>query len=818
MVFLCAEQKQFERKQRTMSTPTDREKISEKLQKEWEKIDDETLVKEIATKGKFINLLLSFLSRRNEKTIGETRAYFDAETDKYVYRLLSNRQVHKAELVLSNVNRDSRLIFYEFAMNPSATADEDVKEHILEHLQKSCLGFDLLRDEYDYYLLVLKLVAANKVLKRQFESEIKVYTLEALYAKSEKFRQRMAVVTCFHCKNAMLVEKLDKLSTWHYFWSTNQIAYLVKWLDCCFINRSGIPPAEAESPKKEICFDVALRKLFLTWEIDETMFETVQMHDKIKDIVLNAFAKNGLIFDAEHDDGIKMLQRAITTASLDINEEILLSETRIDQIVNLLIERDEWFLLMEPFFTADTIDRVRSNSSATESSNELDLCVAFKRCPFDSQRAYATISKAISEYIIHVSDADFYSKMPYILLCEQMLSEMDIRELADSEAALPILSKISFIDIFFRRLRTLTTLTDHDTTLTDLLRLKNIDLPLIRSEIFRSGEIANDEAIVSFSNSALSQKYSQPTTLNYIDYVRLHRSSYAVYKFLVAQLQNYSQISKAQIQIASGSMCELAVTHLDDQETVAHCVAFVEMLGVNSQVFRAYLQCLRLIKEHANVNGEIVNFHSISVQEIITRTERILLDCVREMPSKLFDARLLEPLRILCRAHAAFGDLPLSFLQEAARTTDWFQFLLFASYQNYSIRSIINVCQMKCFLNQNIGLNIGRSLKEIIVADEMPIAKRTASFSYREHRRKIQNRVDAQHLVIIYSSIDLNSILMFNFSISAERQQSNTFEVNKFCRATAGNETRFVTISQHQRRQGFVCSDFDQRNRFATIA
>lgn len=158
-----------------MAAPgSEREKISEKLLKEWEQIEDETLIKEVATKGKYINFLLSFLAKRNKKSIVDTKHYFNVEIDKYVHRLLANRQVHKAELVLKNVGRESQAIFYEFVQSTSKIIDEDIKECVLDHLQRVCASFDVDRDEYDYYLLVLKLVAANKTLKRQFEHEIKV--------------------------------------------------------------------------------------------------------------------------------------------------------------------------------------------------------------------------------------------------------------------------------------------------------------------------------------------------------------------------------------------------------------------------------------------------------------------------------------------------------------------------------------------------------------------------------------------------------------------------------------------------------------------
>lgn len=245
-----------------------------------------------------------------------------------------------------------------------------------------------------------------------------------------------------------------------------------------------------------------------------------------------------------------------------------------------------------------------------------------------------------------------------------------------------------------------------------------------------------------------------------VDYLKQQRSSYAVYKFFIDQLNSYSQISRGQIQIACGTVCELAINNIDDKELNTHCVAFVEMLGINTQVLRAYIKCCHIIKENSS-NGEFNLKNCLNDGDVIKQTEAILLQQIRDTSKtdELFDAQRFEALRILCRAKNT--DLPISFLKELANRTNWFHFLLFAAYHNYSIRTIIDACQMNCFSNQNIGLNIGRALKEIIAEDEMP--KRTSSFSFREHKRKIQSKIDTSHLVSV----------SFNYYYLCVQQQKN---------------------------------------------
>lgn len=721
-----------------MSVP-DREKISEKILKEWESIEDEALIREVATKGKYINLLISFLAKRNDKSIAHTRHYFNAEIDKYVYRLLANRQVHKAELVLKNVARDPQIIFYEFVQ--STSKEEDIKEYVLDHLIKTNENFENDRDEYDYYLLVLRLVEANKHLRRQFEHELQVYTLETLFSMEPDFRKLVAVTTCLYCKNVALVEKLDKNTTWRYLLNTEQFYLVAKWLDLCYANKKVGSP-EVKYNKKELCFDIAIKNLFSSWDVDEKMFDLVRqmgLIDHLKDFMLNSFAENGFIIEREKDETLKIFERIFTTESFRHNMQWLMTKSNLLKIISIILERDDISLLIERVFTPELLLSISQDYPRV--TNEMELCVALKSAHFSEQSKLCWISKKVSDYILKTSDPDFYIKLPFIYLCEELLRNTDLDDLIYSNDVKEILSKIPFIDVFFHKLKTTKTFNDYTVNLGDLLKTRNISLMLIQNE----GHLPNTEVstneLLSFSNKILCQKYAQPTTLNYINYIKQHRCAYAVYQFFLDQVRNYSHVTKPQIQAACATVSELAVNNLDDKELITHCIAFIEMLGVNTLTLRAFIKSLRIIKE---TNEAELNINEISEKALTVLIEKILLQQL-ETNDRMFHPNHLEAMKILCRSKGT--DLPISFLKKVAAKSDWFRFLLFAAYHNYSIRSIINVCQMDCFGNRNIGLNIGRALKEIIVEDEMPTGKRTASFSYREHKKKIQNKIETTYLV-----------------------------------------------------------------------
>lgn len=775
-----------------MSSAPDRERISEKIIKEWESIDDEALIKEVATKGKYMNLLLHFLARRNKKTIPEIREYFHAEVDKYVHRLLTNRQVHKAELVLKNVGRESQIIFYEFIQSSSKEhIDEEIKECVLEHIQKCSATFERDRDEYDYYLLMLRLIVSNKTLKKTYEHKIPGFTLESLYNNDVPFRQRLAVVTCFQCKNAALVERLDRRITWEYLLMNEQFYYVARWLDLLYENCSSGSP-ESKYNKQELTYDVAIRNQFLSWEIDDDMFEMVHdatVEPKLKDFVLNSLARHGYFNAKDKEDVLKMFHRVLTTESFAYNEKWLNTVPNMLKLIHVVCDNDELGLLADKVFNKEVL--TEAIADYPQLRNEFELCIALKEVNFNEPEQLSHISSRISRYISESSDKYFYLKFPFVYFTEHLLRNGDIHDLMGRDDAKMIMSKVSFLDGFLQKLRTRTSYADHEVTLTDLLQTKNIDLNLVHSEVHPQPNSNETIEPISFSNRILGQKYAQPTTLSYIHYIKQHRSSYGVYQFLLDQLQNYSQISRSQIQVICSTVSELAINSLDDRVLITHCLAFIEMLGVNTMALRAYLKCLNIIRAEGGNVG-------LPENEIMARTEEILLNKLHSNQCQV-DPCQMEAIRVLMRSRNS--DMPIAFLKCIASNSNWFHFLLFASYYNYSIRSMINVCQLDCVPNRNIGLNVGRALKEIIIDDEMPTARRSSSFSYREHRKKAQSKSESSHTVIDSDSFviqDIQPSFLLFFPGQSIAKPYSMF-LHQFDRINEHNQIHIITIPKYKR-------------------
>lgn len=719
-----------------------REKIVEKLLKEWEHTEDEVLIREVATKGTHIHILQQFLSRRSGKTLIDTKYYFNDEVDNYVHRLLKNGQIYKAELVLKNVGRNVHTIFYAFLYDtPQTLIEEDIKKHISEYLQISVDQYDVTRDEFDYYLLTLKLAAINKKIRRQFEDEMHKFTLEHLFDKNIEFRRLMATTLCFYCKNTILIGGLDKETTWNYLWKSGQFIYVANWLYTIYENVNIADSIKSATTTQNMSFDMVLGSLFATWNIDCTMFASIQPHPKLDDYLLNCFARIGMICNRDKSAINIIFHRVLATQSLLNIRNFFYSEHSLDQFLRFIFQYRQLFLLsIFKIFDVQLISKLHSVSD--DLANEIQLCTIIKSINVSQHRLLGEISQSCSNYITSKADPEFHQKLPHIFIFEHLLFETAIQQTSLLYRRANLSSKLPVLDMFFQKLCKGNILADSHITLPRMLEMRKIYMDLLRKQPAISDSVDDIQTKrIKFTNDDFCQNMGP---INYMSYVHQRRGTYAVYRFITDQLAIYSQISLAQIQSACGVISEQAINYLDDKELAAHFVAFIEMFGIDSCAIRAHIICYHAIKSENN--GEANIRYSFKNEFFFPEIELILLRKIQIANNALdlFRIDSIEALRVLYQAKHM--NLPVSFVKMIAAKCDWFRFLLSAAYNSMSIPLIVDVCQMDSFVNSNIGLNIGRALKGMISEEGM--LKRKNIFPYRQLKRKMLNTSDSSNMLV----------------------------------------------------------------------
>ncbi|KAJ6644084.1 hypothetical protein Bhyg_09050 [Pseudolycoriella hygida] len=130
-------------------------------------------------------MTIGYLAKRlNAATVQETKTFFRIEVNKYVERLLANKQVFKAERVLSNVNVNAKLYFYEFY---ESCDDSEVRGVIINYLKK------VLGDEYEREhlqmtteLKALKMVKCDEALRTKYPDAISLEQFKGLDVQIQK--------------------------------------------------------------------------------------------------------------------------------------------------------------------------------------------------------------------------------------------------------------------------------------------------------------------------------------------------------------------------------------------------------------------------------------------------------------------------------------------------------------------------------------------------------------------------------------------------------------------------------------------------------
>ncbi|XP_037034806.1 spatacsin [Bradysia coprophila] len=698
------------------------------IQRGWDEMSNESIAKDVATKGKYINLAISYLAKRLEvQTIQEAKTFFRIEVNKYVERLLLNKQVFKAEHVLSNVNINPKFYFYEFYENCD---NSEVRCSIVNYLKKTLAdAYDREHQQIIVELKALKMVQSDEKLRSKYP---KVHALEQFKELDAKTQKELLADVCFSFKCKLIIEELDKHITWSYLLDHQLSALLCSWIQ-------SIGESSENLARLDVTFENVLKKKFSAWDIDSEMIDQIKLPKyKLPDYLLDCLAKRSIFMKHEEDNTELLVKRLLSSESVIEHREMLSSRPHSIEIIKRILDRKLIpFLIEECINVTDLIDVA---PLYPHDKDELDLCIGLKQIP---QSDLATMSTKTMEYLMKKDPQKDYSLVKLMNTLLQDKSNAEIPLPSDFKD-IPILAAI------FQKFRSSAGLNDFTVTLQDLVRrFVGVDLDSI-------GLDAGEEGL-NFSNELLFKKYCHGRTskLNYIYYVKQCRSSYAVYEFLIEQLSSFSKITDQQIMCACKTVSELAINNLENDEVVTHCFAFMEMLDVNTMHLRAYVKCLKLIKGCSDTIS--------SEGESLTTSllERVML------------VKLKRDELSICDLHAARmvfelkkEKLPTSFLLHIAETKGWFQMIVFATYFNYSLEQVILVCD-QAFHGTNLGMNLKRALRWEPIPDK---TKRRNSLTYREKRKALN-----KNEIMVTSGDTMSSSISSTETIEKLKHSSSKF-------------------------------------------
>ncbi|XP_062548854.1 spatacsin isoform X2 [Armigeres subalbatus] len=512
---------------------------------------------------------------------------------------------------------------------------------------------------------------------------------------------------------------LDKYAVWNYL-LRNNIDNLVKiWIQINACIRWS-PELARNATSKELSkikidiyddprFNERLRQLFQRWEINDFMVSQLSSQRSMcrNDVLLNALATCGKFVDHEREDSQLVLRRLFTTQTLAVNMEVIQGRQFQEGFTKYLVE-NSLFQLFDLSVVNEEGLRNLSTDENCDTRREVELYLFLNELKNSgiSKDDLLRISCKVSEYLCNFEQS-FYEQNPIIFLFEYFLNP-DHKTYPEKDQRL---WKLPHLNSFINRLQhnpvssvsTKELLALHDlpcleTIRNNLFNIRNGDEEDKDGSLAKYAIIKEYGSIPHFNHPILCEKYGTPTNLNYLHYVQQYRSCYALYLFYLDQLRCYSRITPPQINLAARSAAEIAVDHYQDSNLVTHCVAFIEMLGIDSAKTRAYVRCLNMVPKTSDLA-------KVSTQELLERCEAVVVDRNLDDPELLLD---LEAMTTLCRSSAL--KYPEQLIRRLLDDNDWFRFLLIVEYLDYPCDQVLDLCQSG-FCDKNIGSNVIRAIK-----------------------------------------------------------------------------------------------------------
>lgn len=517
----------------------------------------------------------------------------------------------------------------------------------------------------------------------------------------------------FKTKNTKLKVCLEenKHAFWSYLLKDDLHTLLKSWIQEQYFCQSGNNSGFSEN----MLFEDLLIHLFRKWKLDKTMVDELAQRSREKDVILNELAKLKLFIPKEQQNVSRQLQRLFSTGTFQEN----FCAIKKDQLTKFVVENNLLDVLIEDFIDHDYIQLLltKTQQDGIFIKEEIKLVKNTMNLLNNqiSPDEFVQISKDTSEYL-RKDTGYFNDKHKIVMLMEKTLdlevSKEDDKVLATNAFTTSLLTRLNDKE-------------DSLPTVDQLLqKCHSINIKYIQ-RAFKDGDFIH---IPTFECKKLS-KYGKQVELNHINYLCQLRSSYGVYSFIIGMLKNCSKINNQQMLKGCESVVKMAINQVNDRERVAHCIAFIEMLSVDTTALRSIL---RLVKLYSN-SKKRESFDTVLNEIVVLKEETLYFE------EFLKNVEALE----VYYSHHSQNDLPSrDYLKIFLLNQDWFRIILLSQYLNYPLEIIAHIID-----NQIKDENLKNNLLRAIIFDSSPELKKRASFS---NRRRTNNKKKEVSSILIY--------------------------------------------------------------------
>lgn len=352
----------------------------EKIFKSWSGISELALIKEVATKGEHIDLCISYWAKKRKMPVNDYELFFHDIVQTYVARLLNERLVCKAEIVLRNVHRDVKCFYYQFACECN---DPELSELLIDHLRKIELqNFEGEMQNLQLHWNLLEKLKKSDAIMMDVKKYMRRVNLESLMALDTATKQHIMISLYFESRNESLLQYINKFVMWNFLIETKQIDEIISWCNLQQSNYSAVPFTTSLS---------ALEHKYTEWSIEAEMYEYAirSLSSQNDEVLRNLFASAGYFFADERNQVETILQRICVSNSITKNREYI----RSLKIGRFIYERGLYHLLLNDFVTARQLEEMLE--SVDENGTLLNLIITLKSNELEDLEGFKKVSSHI---------------------------------------------------------------------------------------------------------------------------------------------------------------------------------------------------------------------------------------------------------------------------------------------------------------------------------------------------------------------------------------------------------------------------------------
>lgn len=354
----------------------------EKIFKSWSGISELALIKEVATKGEHIGLCISYWARKRKMSVSDYELFFHDIVQTYVSRLLHERLVCKAEIVLRNVQRDVNCFYFQYACECN---DPELRDLLLDHLRKKDpQNFEKEIHNLQFHWELLQKLKSSDAIMANIRKHMKRVHLESLMGLDSATQQQIIIELYFETRNESLLHSINKFIMWHFLVETKQTEEIIRW---CKVQQQ-----RNESYSFPFEF-TALEEKYSQWPIETEMYEyaITTLTNNGDDVLRNYFAAAGFFFPDERTNVETVLRRISVTHSLDRNKEAI----RSLNLGRFIFDHELYYMLLIDSVEARQIQEMTEEKS-TE-SHFLKFLFALKAFSLNDLDGF----KKVSHYLLN---------------------------------------------------------------------------------------------------------------------------------------------------------------------------------------------------------------------------------------------------------------------------------------------------------------------------------------------------------------------------------------------------------------------------------